>query len=371
MIRLEVSRLSKSFGPVRVLRALDLDVDPGEIMAVLGPSGCGKTTLLRLIAGFERADGGRIALGDEVVTGEQRHVPAPRRRVGYVAQEGALFPHLDVSRNITFGLSLRERRRRARVSELLDLVGLDDSYADRRPHELSGGQQQRVAVARALAPRPPLVLLDEPFASLDAGLRQITGRAVADALRTEGATALLVTHDQSEALSLADRVAVMRDGRIAQVAPPSEVYDQPADPGVAAFVGRAIELPGRLRDGTASCVLGDLAVTGSIPDTADVDLLLRPEQIELMPDDGGDGVPALILGVSYFGHEAEVRLRLDDEGPDLLAWTLGTEAPEAGARVRVAVRSAVLAFPARRLTPPPPGSSRPAALSPRGRTSSS
>jgi iron(III) transport system ATP-binding protein len=345
VIPLRASGLGKSFGPVRALSGLDLDVAAGEIMAVLGPSGCGKTTLLRLIAGFERADAGRITLGDEVVTGDGCHVPAPRRRVGYVAQEGALFPHLDVACNITFGLRPGERRRRAGVAELLELVGLEETYARRRPHELSGGQQQRVAVARALAPRPPIVLLDEPFASLDAGLRQSTGRAVAEALRTQGATVLLVTHDQSEALSLADRVAVMRDGRVAQVGSPREVYERPADPAVATFVGSALLLPATLTDGVATCVLGDLPVAGPLPGSTRVDLLIRPEQVEMSADPGGgDGVAAGVLGVSYFGHDAEVRLRLANPGLELVAWTRGPDVPDRGERVRLTVAGPVLAF---------------------------
>ena len=331
-----------------MLEGLDLDVASGELMAILGPSGCGKTTLLRLIAGFAHADAGTITLGDHLVSGPGRHIPATRRHVGYVAQEGALFPHLDVARNITFGLPRGERRQRARLHELLELVGLDASYAGRRPDELSGGQQQRVAVARALAPGPSMVLLDEPFASLDASLRQGTGRAVTDALRAAGATAVLVTHDQSEALSLADRVAVMHDGRIVQTGSPQHVYERPADPTVAAFVGGSVLLRARLEDGVATCALGELPVAGRPYEAAatdSVDVLIRPEQLELKSALDDDGVPAQVLSVSYFGHDADVRLQLAGAGMAIVARTHGSYIAKPGDRVRVAVSGSVLAFP--------------------------
>ena len=220
MTALTIRGLAKAFDATPVLTGVDLDVPAESLTAVLGPSGCGKTTLLRLVAGFLRPDAGTIAFGEEVVAGPGRFVTPQRRRVGYVPQEGALFPHLDVAGNIAFGLPGRARRSRDRLAELLDLVGLDARLAGQYPHELSGGQQQRVALARALAPRPSVVLLDEPFSSLDAGLRESTGRAVAEVLRSARATAVLVTHDQGEALSLADQVAVMRAGRFLQVASP-------------------------------------------------------------------------------------------------------------------------------------------------------
>ena len=246
---LRVSALAKSFGATPVLRGLDLLVAEGHLVAILGASGGGKTTLLRLLCGFEQADAGTIAIGgavvDGVVDGRPVHVRSERRRVGYVAQDGALFPHLSVADNILFGLSRAGRRERARAEALLELVGLPASYALRPPQALSGGEQQRVALARALAPRPRLVLLDEPFSALDAFLRAGTRRAVADALAQAGASALLVTHDQSEALSLGDRVGVLRDGRLVQVATPSELYRHPVDARLARFVGEAT--PARCR----------------------------------------------------------------------------------------------------------------------------
>ncbi len=261
MTSLSLRGVTKTYGPTRVLEGIDLEVPARSITAVLGPSGCGKTTLLRIVAGFTNPDAGTVTFGDTTVVGAGRAVPPQRRHVGYVPQEGALFPHLDVAANITFGLPQGQRRKPARVDELLALVGLDDSLRTRYPHELSGGQQQRVALARALAPRPAVVLLDEPFSSLDAGLREVTARAVIAALRAADATAVLVTHDQSEALSLSDQVAVMREGRLAQTDEPAALYRSPVDIGVATFVGGAVLLPATMHGGAARCALGDLAVS--------------------------------------------------------------------------------------------------------------
>ena len=241
---LSVAGLSKAFGDSPVLVELDLEVPTGSLTAVLGPSGCGKTTLLRLLGGFEHADRGTIRLGEQVLADERTHLAPERRAIGFVPQEGALFPHLDVAANVGFGLP-RAQRRGGRVEELLELVDLA-GLGGRLPHQLSGGQQQRVALARALAPEPGLVLLDEPFDALDAGLRAQVRGEVREALRAAGATALLVTHDQEEALSLADTVAVMRGGRIVQAADPQTLYRDPVDAEVAAFVGEAVLLEGRL-----------------------------------------------------------------------------------------------------------------------------
>ncbi len=313
MSGVHVRALTKSFGPDRVLDGVDLDIAHGEILAVLGPSGCGKTTLLRVIAGFLSPDGGAVRLGGTVVAGEGTSLPPQRRHVGYVPQEGALFPHLDVRGNILFGLPRRERTSR-RLAEMLDLAELPADLASSYPHQLSGGQQQRVALARALAPRPQVVLLDEPFSSLDASLRISTGREVVRLLRVAGTTAVLVTHDQGEALSLADRVAVMRDGRIVQVDTPVDLYRSPVDVGVATFVGGATLLPARLRAGTASCALGDLRATRgsqSPPGDGQVTVLVRPEQVRLLGD-GSSGAHADVEEVAFFGAYASVSLRLED-----------------------------------------------------------
>jgi iron(III) transport system ATP-binding protein len=335
---LRVDGLTMSFGETRVLEALDLTVADG-ITAVLGPSGCGKTTLLRLVAGFLDPAGGTIEIGGRMVAGGSRRVPARSRKVGYVPQEGALFPHLDVAANIGFGLS-RGARGGSRVDEMLSLVELPASIARRYPHELSGGQQQRVALARALAPDPTLVLLDEPFSSLDAGLREDTGRAVARALRASGATALLVTHDQGEALSLADQVAVMSRGRFLQVSSPADIYLRPASPAVAGFMGHATLLEGFASGGQASCDLGVVRLLD--PQDGPVLLAIRPEQVTAAPE---VGVLAEVLDVSYFGHDATLRARVPGSAAVVIARVPAGGVPTPGTTVSLRVSGAVVAFP--------------------------
>ncbi|MDQ1629016.1 MAG: iron(III) transport system ATP-binding protein [Actinomycetota bacterium] len=337
MTSLSIRGVAKAYGATPVLRGVDLEVPAKSITAILGPSGCGKTTLLRIIAGFTDPDGGVVKFGDQTVYGAGRSVPPQRRRVGYVPQEGALFPHLDVAANISFGLSRSRSRRAERIHELLSLVGLDAAMGARFPHELSGGQQQRVALARALAPSPAVVLLDEPFSSLDAGLREGTGRAVVHALRATGATALLVTHDQSEALSLSDQVAVMRQGRLAQTDRPLALYRSPVDVGVATFVGGAILLPATVRGLTARCALGDVAVAeGSAEGLGQV--LVRPEQLEILPEGATGGVPARVAEVSFYGHDAAVHLDLLPHGPRVVARIVGMDAPPPATLVSVMAR---------------------------------
>jgi iron(III) transport system ATP-binding protein len=343
MIALTITGVIKRFGETPVLGGIDLEVPAQSLTAILGPSGCGKTTLLRLVAGFADPDDGVIAFDGKPVFQPGRSTPPQRRRVGYVPQEGALFPHLDVDANITFGLPRAARRSRDRVDELLALVDLDHDVRRRYPHELSGGQQQRVALARALAPRPSIVLLDEPFASLDAGLREGTGRAVAQALRAAGATGVLVTHDQGEALSLADQVAVMREGRLVQVGAPDDVYASPVDTGVAEFVGAAVVLPAVVRGEVADCVLGPIQVKQGSARGA-VQALIRPEQVELRADGSLGGVPARVVEVSYFGHDAAVRLDLmaaTPAAPQIVARVIGGDAPAPGSVVHLAVRGCV------------------------------
>ena len=340
MTALTLSGVTKAFGSTRVLQGVDLHVPARTLTAVLGPSGCGKTTLLRLVAGFDDPDSGTVALAGDVVAGQGRPRPPQHRRVGYVPQEGALFPHLSVAANVSFGLPRRERSA-ATVTEFLTLVGLDPALAKRHPHELSGGQQQRVALARALAPRPSIVLLDEPFSSLDAGLRESTRRAVAEALTAAGATAVLVTHDQAEALSMADQVAVMRQGRLVQLDAPETVYRSPSDAGVAGFVGEAVLLPASVTARYATSEQGSLAVRGAVSGPARV--LLRPEQLVLNAD--GTGVRARVRDVSYFGHDAAVRLELLPGGTEVLARVAGHDRPEPGSVVRLTVAGEALAYP--------------------------
>jgi iron(III) transport system ATP-binding protein len=310
MSSLVVTGVTKSFGQVVALRGVDLTVPSGTLTAVLGPSGCGKTTLLRCVAGFEHVDAGEIRLDGSLVAARATHVPPQRRRVAIVPQEGALFPHLSVAGNVGYGLH-RAARRSDRVDEVLELVGLA-GYGDRMPHQLSGGQQQRVAVARALAPRPSLVLLDEPFSALDAGLRAGLRQDVREALRADGATAILVTHDQGEALSMADQVTVLRDGCAVQTGAPTVLYREPADPWVAAFVGDAVLLPAVLNDGQARTALGPVQVAGTPSATGTATVLVRPEQVRIVPGGPAGTVAATVVRHDFHGHDALVALRLAD-----------------------------------------------------------
>lgn len=307
MARLQIEELSKRFATGPVLESASLSVASGRLLAVLGASGSGKTTLLRLIAGFERADAGTIAVDGERLSGPGVHVAPERRRIGYLAQEGALFPHLSVGNNIAFGLPARGDHG-PRVAELLEMVGLPAAYAARSPRYLSGGEQQRVALARTLAPEPRLVLLDEPFSALDAGLRQGVRQAVADALRLVGATAVLVTHDQGEALSMGDEVAVLRDGHVVQIADPATLYRQPRDAALARFVGEAVLLPGTAFGAKVQCALGELDLAA--PASGAVQVVIRPEQIRPVPPDTPNSVLADIRATQYFGHDMLIALRL-------------------------------------------------------------
>ncbi|GGJ25096.1 UNVERIFIED_ORG: iron(III) transport system ATP-binding protein [Paenarthrobacter nicotinovorans] len=308
---LDISEVTKNFGSQAVLKGVNLSVARGGTTAIVGPSGSGKTTLLRLIAGFEHPNTGSISLNGNPVAGDGVRVPAHRRHVGYVAQDGALFPHLTVGQNVAFGLDAGKldggrRAVRARVEELLDMVSLDPAMAKRRPHQLSGGQQQRVALARALAREPELMLLDEPFSALDAGLRVATRRAVAKVLNAAGVTTILVTHDQAEALSFADQVAIMRGGRLAQIGNPFVVYTRPADRATAEFLGEAVILDAWMEGSLATCSLGGIAVRRP-PAQGRVQLMLRPEQIRIAPDGPIRGV---VVDTDYFGPETTVRIKL-------------------------------------------------------------
>jgi iron(III) transport system ATP-binding protein len=342
--RVTIQGLDRSFAGKPVLAGVALDVADGEIMAVLGPSGCGKTTLLRIVAGFLGPDSGSVCFDGQPVATPDVQVAPQRRRVGYVPQEGALFPHLDVRGNVLFGLP-RAQRTPDRLTDLLDLCDLPGDVADRYPHQLSGGQQQRVALARALAPRPGVVLLDEPFSSLDASLRITAGRAVTRVLRAAGTTALLVTHDQGEALSLADRVAVMRGGRIAQVAAPAALYRSPLDPEVAAFVGGATVLPADLHGDTATCALGDVRLAPALPGDprgGRATVMVRPEQIKLSSPDAGP-VVAVVEEVAFYGSYATVRLDLDGV-VEAVARVDVSRMPTPGDKVAVSVEGDVVVF---------------------------
>jgi iron(III) transport system ATP-binding protein len=349
MMALEVAGLRKCYGPVPVLDGVSLAVAPGTLTAVLGTSGAGKTTLLRIVAGFEAADEGTVTLGGMTVDSGRGRVPPERRHIGYVPQDGALFPHLTVGGNVAFALrrgALLARRGHddGVVAQTLDLVGLAD-LAGRYPHELSGGQQQRVAIARALASRPRLVLLDEPFAALDASMRATVRADVLGALRATGTTGVLVTHDQDEALSVADCVAVLRDGMITQAGTPESVYATPADPWTAAFVGTANLLPGVLEaDGPAGprvrTALGSHALrAGLTSGQSEVTVLVRPEQVTLT----GSLAAGTVTGARYHGHDAMISVDVPGVGP-VHARTAGSALPGAGDKVALSVDGPVTAW---------------------------
>jgi iron(III) transport system ATP-binding protein len=321
--------LSRSFGELRAVDGVDLEVEAGTLSALLGPSGCGKTTVLRLIAGLERPDGGRIELGGRTLSGNGSFVPPERRRIGMVFQDYALFPHLDVAGNVAYGLGRNGGRER--VDDVLELVGLG-GQGHRPVHELSGGQQQRVALARALAPTPELILLDEPFSNLDAGLRERLRDEVAGILRAAGVTALFVTHDQAEALSIAETVAVMREGRIEQVGTPEEIYSRPASMWVARFLGEIEVVPGQATNGRVECELGSLPAEQEVE--GQVDVLIRPESLAIGLSGPQNAADAQVTGRRFYGHDQLVELRLGS-GRTLRSRRLGFPAWHPGDRVRV------------------------------------
>jgi iron(III) transport system ATP-binding protein len=343
---LTVQGVAKSYGSTAVLSDVDLIVPTGGFAAVLGPSGSGKTTLLRLIAGFDQPDHGRIALNGDTFDDAQRHVPAHRRSIGYVPQQGLLFPHLSVAENVGFGLP-RRRRNGQRVTDLLELIGLG-GLGERRPHELSGGQQQRVAVARALAPEPRLILLDEPFAALDASLRDSLRAEIKQLLASLGTTVVLVTHDQEEALSLADVVAILYDGRIVQHATPRAIYQQPETLAIAHFLGDTNLVAARFNGGTAHTPLGELPVEPGSQSRGAGLVLIRPEQILLTATQNGHRplLTARVTAVTYFGHDAIARLSLETgaETLELIARTRGDLAPRVDAHVTLAFDGAMRTY---------------------------
>jgi iron(III) transport system ATP-binding protein len=307
MTLLSLTGVTRTYGEVVALDAVDLEVKTGGLTAVVGASGSGKTTLLRLIAGFEAPDAGRIEMGGAVLANGTGFVPAHKRGIGLVAQEGALFPHLSAGANIAFGMEGGEHA--TRVADLLRAVELDPALAHRMPHELSGGQQQRVALARALARKPRLMLFDEPFSALDAGLRANMREMVKARLGAEGITGILVTHDQQEALSFADQLVVLEDGRIVQAGDPRELYLQPRTERLARFLGDALVIDATVAGGEAMTPLGRVRVNKAVPGGS-TRLLLRPEQIRLVP--WSEGQPtAEILSASFEGPVTVVSFRAD------------------------------------------------------------
>ena len=303
--------LSAAFDQTEAVSDLTLEVREGELLAILGPSGCGKTTSLRLIAGFEVPTGGSLELGGQLVAGDGRFVPPERRGVGMVFQDYALFPHMTVIENVEYGLRGMDGKHQL-AADALATTGLTN-LGDRRVHELSGGEQQRVALARALAPRPRLLLLDEPFSNLDLALRAQVREELRDIVRQTGTTTILVTHDQEEALSIADRVAFMAHGRIVQIGTPEQIYLQPATIDVAEFIGDANIVHGRATNGTVATPFGSFSVEAGAGRVAAV---IRPEDLIVQPGASSTAadtaVPATVVHREYYGHDQVLRVRLQD-----------------------------------------------------------
>ena len=329
-----IAGLRKSYGATAVLRGVELSVPAGGITAVLGASGSGKTTLLRLIAGFDQADAGSISIAGRRVDDGHRTVSPHHRGVGYVPQDAALFPHLTVRGNIAFGM---RQHRRGRLPELISLVGMN-GHERRYPHQLSGGQQQRVALARALASDPEVVLMDEPFGSLDAALRGTVRGDVTRILADSGTTAILVTHDQDEALSLAGHIAYLDAGQITAHGTPRELYDHPPTPRIAAAIGTANILDGEIAGDRVHCALGILPASqadGSQPgaDPRPCRILLRPENLELSTTPSAEGSPATVSQLHYHGHDTLVDLTSDAADLSLTARITAGALPQPGQHV--------------------------------------
>ena len=366
MTTLGVHNVGLTYGSRTALSDVSLEIPSGSLVAILGPSGCGKTSLLMAIAGLLGIDEGVITAGNRELSRSGKRVPPEQRGIGWVPQEASLFPHLSVRDNIGFGLR-KGRRRNERVEELAALVGLT-GFLDRAPGQLSGGQAQRVALARALAPSPDVLLLDEPYGALDSVLRHTLARDVARILREEETTAVLVTHDREEALDLADVVVVMDGGRIFQVGTPVEVYESPATPWVASFVGDTVELVGVWRHGTLQCeqcgsadfcepsekrpgcsghvvcALGEVAATAQGYQPADGDevrVVVRPEW--LAP--GSSGIPATVRGVSYAGHDALVEFDMEGQKERVRARIAAPFLPSVGQGFQLTLRHPALVFP--------------------------
>ncbi len=337
-VEVRLEGLRRAYGAVTALDGLDLTLHPGELVALLGPSECGKTTALRLLAGLEDADEGRVVVAGRDVTG----VPTNKRDMGMVFQAYSLFPHMTARQNVEFGLRLRRRSgsaRRARAEQMLDLVGLS-AQIDRYAHQMSGGQQQRVALARALAIEPTMLLLDEPLSALDAKVRAQLRDEIRRVQLEVGITTLFVTHDQEEALAIADRVGVMRAGRLEQLGPPTQIYANPQTPFVAEFVGLNNRLPATVADGEAT-VLGQripLVDTGFRAGAATA--LIRPEAVAVMAETGSqEGMAATVVASSFLGAISRLTLDLGGDGTVLAQLaTADAMAHPPGSTVRLRVR---------------------------------
>lgn len=344
MNALELHAICKSYGAHRALENISLCVPTGSRTVIVGPSGSGKTTLLRMIAGFEFPDSGSLSMNGQTLADATHEVPAHRRLIGYVPQDGALFPHMSVAANIGFGLATKGAEKQQRIAQLMDSVALDASMANRWPHELSGGQQQRVALARALAQQPRLMLLDEPFSALDTGLRTAMRKMVARLLSEAGVTTILVTHDQSEALSFADQLAVMRQGRLVQSGHPLDLYRYPDDEQTALFLGDAVVMPAKIEGGWAHCDLGRIPVNNHRNNSC-AQIMLRPEQLQLVgiaPNPAETvGCRAVVTERDFTGNSCTLTVELQalpagkHPGRALMVRTSGLYAPPAGSEVSV------------------------------------
>lgn len=346
MSRLTVEGLVVELGGTEILHGVALEIPDGAFGVIVGPSGCGKSTLLRAVAGLRAPAEGRVTLGGTVLSDVGAFVAPEQRRVGWVPQDPSLFPHLTVAQNIAFGRgghTPRGRRRdpgaQAAIDELLELTGLA-ALAGRYPDQLSGGQAQRVALARALAAEPRLLLLDEPFAALDPQLRVELREDLRSMLRRLDVTGLMVTHDQAEALDVADTIVVMREGRVLQQDTPVALYRSPVSAWLADFFGEAVFLDGVAAGRAAVTTLGDVALSEA--HTGPVSVMLRPEQLDL----DADGAGAAVTRVRYGGHDAIVEL-ITDDGLELLARTHAARIPAVGDRTGVRVRGRGIAYPAR------------------------
>jgi iron(III) transport system ATP-binding protein len=324
--------INKSFGATAVVSDVSFTLESGAILALLGPSGCGKTTTLRLIAGFEQVDSGRIAIGGQVVADGRFHLPPEKRRVGMVFQDYAIFPHLNVAQNVAFGLGRGDAARR-QTEAMLNLVGLL-GLEQQMPHELSGGQQQRVALARALAPEPAVLLLDEPFSNLDTTLRVQVRHEVRELLKQSKATAIFVTHDQEEALFIGDRVAVMNQGRLEQIGTPDEIFHRPLTRFVADFIGETDFVPGTVTDTGVETALGRLQRLPDLPQGTAVTVAVRPDDVTFTPSANGNG---RVVARRFTGIANVYRLRLSD-GSEIHSWQPHTFEIAPGTAVQASIR---------------------------------
>ncbi len=344
--RLEIAHLAKAFAGQTVVDDVSLSVMPGQVTCLLGPSGCGKSTTLRMIAGVEAPDSGRISLDGQVICDGEHQLPPEQRSIGLMFQDFALFPHLSVAKNVAFGLRLDRTKARARVVDLLDKVGMG-RHIDRFPHELSGGEQQRVALARALAPRPKVMLMDEPFSGLDDRLRDDIRDETLDVLKAEGTAVLLVTHEPGEAMRMADEIALMRDGRIVQRGAPYNIYNTPVDRSAAGFFSDINVIRGVVHGALTDTPFGQFLAPG-LPDGTAVDICIRPQHLKIDFDRAGrgphptpmEGTPArgIVQRARFMGSESLVEFRMDYDNTILRAQIPSVFLPKPGTPLWIMIR---------------------------------